>query len=248
MKVALTFDIERDIPNVLDSYFGVKVGLSKILALLDKFSLKCTFFCTGTVVKKFPEYIRSIEDKGHEIACHGLNHERLNKLTFNECQELIAYNRNILKETCQNSEIIGFRAPYLKPPKFLFAILHKLGFKYDSSIKSRKNPKLYKTYSYKIQEFTPLNISLRLPIGYFFLKNLILKKEIIILYFHPSEVIDIKSLMLNENFKGKLFKDYLIRPDRWIKTGDSFLIKIENFIKEALSRKAEFVTIKQLIE
>ncbi len=247
MKIALTFDIERDIPYVLDTYFGVKVGIPKILELLENFNLKGTFFCTGSIAKKFPEYIRSIEHKGHEIACHGLNHERLNKLTFNECQELIASNKKIIEETCQKSEIIGFRAPYLKPPNFLFAILHKLGFKYDSSIKSRNRTKFNKTNYYKIQEFTPLNISLRFSIGYFFLKNWILKNKIIVLYFHPLEIINAKNLMLTQKSRLNLFRDYLLRPDRWIKTGETFVTRMNRLIKFALSKKGEFVTLKDLI-
>ena len=248
MKIALTFDIERDLPNVLDTYLGVSVGLPKVLEILDNFSLKGTFFCTGTVVKKFPDFIQIIANKGHEIACHSLNHERLNKLSFNECQELIAHNKKIVEETCQNSEIIGFRAPYLKPPRLLFAILHNLGFKYDSSVKSLNRVKFNKRNYYKIQEFTPLNISLRFPIGNSIFKEWILKKKISILYFHPLDAIDVKSLMLCERSKFRLFKNYLIRPDRWINTGNSFIRRFENFIKEALSRSAEFVTVKQLIK
>ena len=45
MKIALTFDIERDIPNFLDTDFGLKIGLIKILNLLDDFQIKSTFFC-----------------------------------------------------------------------------------------------------------------------------------------------------------------------------------------------------------
>ena len=75
MKIALTFDIERDIPNVLDTYFGVKIGLIKILQLLDNYNIKGTFFCTGNVVKQLPEQINLIASKAHEIACHSINHE-----------------------------------------------------------------------------------------------------------------------------------------------------------------------------
>ena len=136
MKIALTFDIERDNPNFLDTYFGLKVGLVEILKILDKFNIKGTFFCTGKVAEQLPEAIRLIERKGHEIACHSLNHERLTQLTFKKCYEVIHQNKILIENITQNSEIIGFRAPYLRPPKFLFKILNNLGFKYDSSITS----------------------------------------------------------------------------------------------------------------
>ena len=40
MKIALTFDVERDIPNLLDTVFGVKIGLLRIIKVLDKFDIK----------------------------------------------------------------------------------------------------------------------------------------------------------------------------------------------------------------
>ena len=77
MKIALTFDVERDFPYILDTFLGVRVGLVNILKALDKFKIGSTFFCTGNVVERFPEIIRLIDSKGHEIACHSLNHEHM---------------------------------------------------------------------------------------------------------------------------------------------------------------------------
>ncbi len=250
MKIALTFDIERDIPNVLDTYFGVKVGLLKILKILDNFNIKGIFFCTGNVVEHLPEYIRLIERKGHEIACHSLNHERLNQLNFEKCQEIISQNKKIIENTCHKSEIIGFRAPYLRPPKFLFRILNNLGFKYDSSINSRKKLKYYQMNNYQIQEFPPFSnfyIFFRLPMSYFFSRKWIFKKKLIILYFHPWEAINMKDLIFNQKKKFDIFKNIMFRPDRWVNTGNSFLTRFSSFIKESISQKAKFITLKQLI-
>ncbi len=248
MKIILTFDIERDIPNILNTFFGVKVGLLKILKLLDNFNVNATFFCTGHVAKYLPEYIRLIERKGHEIACHGLSHERLNHLGFKKCQAIISQNKKIIENTCQNSEIIGFRSPYLNPPKYLFKVLNNLGFKYDSSIKSQKNVKCYQKYNDGIQEYPPsnYNISLRICINYSFLLKLMFKKEVIILCFHPIEWINMKEVLRNQMSGFNLFLNLSYRPDRWLNTGDKFNTKIHNFINNTLSKKAEFLTLKQL--
>lgn len=247
MKIALTFDIEKDIPGVLNSYFGVERGLPKIFEILDRFQIKGTFFCTGDVVKHLPEQINLIENKGHEIACHSLNHRRLNQLNLNECQEMISVNKKILEEICLSSKVIGFRAPYLKPPDFLFTILHNLGFKYDSSFKSNRKVDLNTLNPYPIREFQPLDISLRMPSGLSILKRRILKSEVVVLYYHPLEIIDAKNLMLTQKSRLNLFRDYLLRPDRWIKTGETFITRLNRLIKFALSKKAEFVTLKDLI-
>ncbi len=247
MRIALTFDIERDLPNVLDTYYGIETGLHKILDILDRYDIRGTFFFTGNIANKFPNYVRLVERKSHEVACHSLNHRRLNQLNLNECQEMISVNKKILEEICLSSKVIGFRAPYLEPPDFLFTILHNLGFKYDSSFKSNRKVDLNILNPYPIREFHPLDISLRMPSGLSILKRRILKNEVIVLYYHPLEIIDAKNLMLTQKSRLNLFRDYFLRPDRWIKTGETFITRMNKLIKFALSKKAEFVTLKDLI-
>jgi len=249
MKIVLTFDIERDIPRVFNSYFGVKIGLLKILKILDEFNVKGTFFCTGYIIEHLPEHVKLIEHKDHEIGCHSLNHERLNQLDFNSCYQSIYKNKKLLENLCQHSEIIGFRAPYLKPPLFLLKILANLGFKYDSSISSHRNMKKYKINNSQIYEFHPsnFNVFFRFPVNFQFLSKWIFKKNLTILYFHPWEAIDMKALVFNQINLFNKCKNYLIRPDRWVNTGDTFINRLRSFIKEALSKNVEFVTLKDLI-
>ncbi|GAH09903.1 unnamed protein product, partial [marine sediment metagenome] len=235
MKIVLTFDIERDIPGVFNSYLGVKTGLLKILNILDEFTIKSTFFCTGDIIEHLPDYVKLIESKGHEIACHSLNHQRLNHLDYNECYQIIYQNKNLLKNLCQDSDIIGFRAPYLKAPIFLFKILANLGFKYDSSISSPKNLKKYQISDSQIYEFHPSNFNLyfRLPVNLQFILKGLFKKNLTVLYFHPWEAIDMKALILNQPNRFKKYKNLLIRFDRWVNTGDKFINRLRNFIEEA---------------
>lgn len=249
MKIALTFDIERDIPNFLDTFYGVKIGLIKILQLLENYNIKGTFFCTGTVADQQPWAINLIENKGHEIACHSSNHERLYKLSFEECKEIISTNKKTLEKRTQKSEIIGFRAPYLKPPKYLFRILNDLGFKYDSSISTRKRLQYYQRNKHGIQEFHPLDIYtvFRLPLSSFLLRKWILNKEVIVLYFHAWEAINIKKVIVSQATKLNALKNILFRPDRWFHTGKPFIRRLSNFIEESKDKKAEFITLKQLV-
>ncbi len=245
MKIALTFDIERDIPNFLNTYFGIKNGLMRILDLLDEFSIKGTFFCTGKVVEDLPNYILLIEQRGHEVGCHSLNHGRLSQLTLEECRELIYQNKKLVEKLCNKSEIIGFRAPYLSPPKFLFEVLNKLKFKYDSSIDSPAKLHQYQINGNQIQEFHPSNYSIFFRLPYPFLKRKLFKKDLLILYFHAWEAINMKKLIFKQA-KFDAFKNILFRPDRWFNTGNSFMKILRNFVIESLTKKAEFITLKQL--
>ena len=250
MKIALTFDIERDIPSVFNSYFGVRIGLKKILDLLDEFKIKGTFFCTGAIVEQLPEHIALIEQQNHEIACHGLSHERLSRLDYDTCFKSIQQNKRLLEELCQQSEIIGFRAPYLKPPSFLYEILADLGFRYDSSGNPPKKSSNYQYDTSKILKVPPSNFNafFRLPLNFRILFSRIYKREVTVLYFHPWEAIDMKSLIFDQNNPFIKYKNFLFRPDRWFNTGAKFIDKLRTFIARALSRNLEFSTLKDLVE
>ena len=83
--------------------------------------------------------------------------------------------------------------------------------------------------------------------SYFFSRKWIFKKKLIILYFHTWEAVNMKDLMVNQKKVFDIFKNIMLRPDRWFNTGNSFLTRFNNFIKESISKKAEFITLKQLI-
>ncbi|MHA2394270.1 MAG: polysaccharide deacetylase family protein [Promethearchaeota archaeon] len=249
MKISLTFDIERDFPHVLDTYYGIKFGVPKIVDVLESFRIKGTFFCTGNVAEHFPDKLKLIESKGHEIACHSLNHEPLRLLNYENCYELIFQNKTILENICKNSEILGFRAPYLQPSKDLIKVLNNLGFKYDSSFRSEKMVDIHHLTKYKIQEFHPLSFNsfLRLPFTYSFYRKWLFKKGLIILCFHPWEATSMRDIILNRIRGFDRIKHIILRPDRIINTGKSFITRISKFIKESLYMKAEFIMLNQLL-
>ncbi|MBD3197975.1 MAG: polysaccharide deacetylase family protein [Candidatus Lokiarchaeota archaeon] len=244
MKISLTFDIERDNPNFLDTYKGLTEGLPKILKLLDDFKIKGTFFCTGFIARINSNVIRSIERRGHEIACHGLDHERLSKLNYSECKKIISRNREILQNLCE-SKIYGFRAPFLDPPQFLPSLLENLDFSYDSSFKKRREN--YESAN-SILEFPPSQFSVffRFPFGYQFLRKRIFQMDSIVLYFHPWEAINMRKLLNNETTAVDLIKKGLFRPDRWIHTGRKFLTNLRSFISDSIIKKINFLPLRDL--
>ena len=79
------------------------------------------------------------------------------------------------------------------------------------------------------------------------MRKWIFKKNLIILTFHPWEAIDMKALIFNQGNIFTIFKNVFFRPDRLAHTGNKFNTGLSNFIKESISRKAEFISLKQLI-
>jgi peptidoglycan/xylan/chitin deacetylase (PgdA/CDA1 family) len=61
--VFLTFD-DGPVPEVTPD----------VLAILDQFDIKATFFCVGDNVRKYPELFQEVIDKGHHIGNHTFNH------------------------------------------------------------------------------------------------------------------------------------------------------------------------------
>jgi len=247
MKIALTFDVERDIPNLLDTYNGLEDGLKKIIEILDKFEIKGTFFWNVDAARKFPNILRSLVINGHEIASHGMFHERLTNLKYQKCKEIITQSRDIL-ENLSNTKIFGFRAPYLKPPKFIFQVLEESGYLYDSSLPNFDKNQEFNKDKYQIYEYPPYNFNFYFRISFlnFLLKRKLKKRELTVLFAHPWEAIDIKKLLKEKTTRKTRMKNLFLRPDRWKNTGDKFLKRFERFIKEYISKEYKFIILKEI--
>lgn len=137
----LTFDIE-------EWYLNQKKGgpveknaeydryLNAILNKLDERKLKATFFCVGEMGRLFPEVIRKIQQRGHEIGCHSNIHTWLNKMTEAECREDTHQAVDSL-EQCIGEKVRSYRAPAFsigEKNKWAFEILAENGIERDASI------------------------------------------------------------------------------------------------------------------
>jgi len=108
----------------------------RLLELFAARSVKATFFVLGWVARRSPGLVRRIQQAGHELACHGMNHQliyRQSPATFlAETREAKA-----LIEDAGGVRVRGYRAAsYSITRDSLWAIdtLAALGFEYDSSI------------------------------------------------------------------------------------------------------------------
>jgi len=48
--------------------------VQQILGFFDEIGFKSTFFVTGVIAGYYPDLVREIADRGHEIACHNFRH------------------------------------------------------------------------------------------------------------------------------------------------------------------------------
>src|SRR5262249_22343987 len=59
----------------------------RLLSVLGKYNVRCTFFVLGEVAEKFPDQIRAIRRAGHEIGSHGHRHLPLFKREQTEFED-----------------------------------------------------------------------------------------------------------------------------------------------------------------
>lgn len=111
-------------------------SVDALLTMLDRHGVRGTFFTLGWVATHRPEVVRSIVDAGHEIASHGLFHERVTALTPGTFREDIRASKRALEDVC-GTEVLGYRAPsfsIVPGYEWAFDALIEEGYRYDSSL------------------------------------------------------------------------------------------------------------------
>ena len=113
--------------------FGARVGVWRILRLLDKYGIKSTFFIPGHTADTYPEITREIHKRGHEIAHHGYLHESTANLKYEE--ELDVLNKGIKSlKAITGENPLGYRSPAWDISHNTIKLLLEHGFIYDSSM------------------------------------------------------------------------------------------------------------------
>ncbi len=108
----------------------------RTLALLDRTSTRATFFVLGWVADKFPELVRRVTDRGHEVAVKGYYHRGIHDMTPEEFTA-DAIRAKAAAEAATGRPVVGYRlADGWLSPDDVWALdaLTRAGFGYDSSI------------------------------------------------------------------------------------------------------------------
>jgi peptidoglycan/xylan/chitin deacetylase (PgdA/CDA1 family) len=142
LSVCLTFDFDALSPWVLEMAEGNVAALSRgefgavavprILALLERHDLPATFFVPGHTALAYPELVRQIRDRGHELGHHGWVHEPLSKLEPAAERHLLERGLEALDRVA-GVRPAGYRAPGVDVSVNTVEILVEHGFVYDAS-------------------------------------------------------------------------------------------------------------------
>jgi len=274
----LTFDIEEwyhfDIFSTEDMWLDypprIDLYLPRVLDQLDEYNTKATFFCLGWMARTYPEIIKRIQQRGHEIACHSDKHFFVREMTpesFNE-------DLRLALDSIQNvtgQKIVSFRAPAFTISEdaiWAFEILAENGIENDCSIFPTTRtfggfpsfgeaaPTLVKYKDYNIKEF-PINTGKVLGKqfvfgggGYFrlfpysLIKNLMYKSNYNMTYLHMRD-FDYEQPRFKYLSNSRYFKSYFGIKGAYPKfkkmLHDFKWINVEQAVE-----KLDFHTIRQL--
>jgi peptidoglycan-N-acetylglucosamine deacetylase len=122
--------------------FGPVEALPRILTLLRTHEIRASFFIPAWVAEHYPDAVRAIVDGGHEIGCHGDEHERVSELPPDREEAILARSVEVLTRL-GGTRPIGYRAPAWQLSAATIPLLVQYGFAYSSNMMDRLSPYLH---------------------------------------------------------------------------------------------------------
>ena len=141
--VALSFDADHETNELRDGgksfgrlswgQYGNRVGVPRILKLLDRHDVKATFYVPAVAALLHEDEQRQVVAEGHEIGIHGWIHE-LNSILPYEAERDLMFRSTDALERITGIRPVGLRTPSWDFSPNTLAIEKELGLLYDSSL------------------------------------------------------------------------------------------------------------------
>jgi polysaccharide deacetylase family protein (PEP-CTERM system associated) len=106
-----------------------------ILSLLDELGVRATFFLLGMTAERYPDLVRELGARGHDLACHGYEHTRVFEQSPDTFRRDLERSVELI-ESLTGRRPTGYRAPAFsinRDTVWAYETLCDLGFQYDSS-------------------------------------------------------------------------------------------------------------------
>ena len=88
----------------------VCANTERLLDIFDEFGIRSTFFVLGWVGERHPDLVKTIAQRGHEIASHGYSHRLVYDQTRPAFRDDVRRAKAIL-EDAGGRTVLGYRAP-----------------------------------------------------------------------------------------------------------------------------------------
>ena len=141
--VALSFDSDHETSDLREGgksigrlawgQYGNRVGVPRILKLLDRYGVKASFYVPAVTALLHPDEQRRIIAEGHEIGIHGWIHELNSVLPYEAERDLMLRARDVL-EKITGVRPVGARTASWDFSPHTLRIEKEMGLVYDSSL------------------------------------------------------------------------------------------------------------------
>jgi polysaccharide deacetylase family protein (PEP-CTERM system associated) len=114
----------------------VERNTERILELLAASSAQATFFVLGWIAQRHPALVRRILADGHELASHGSDHMRVDRLSPEAFRADVRQSKRVLEDV-GGVLVRGYRAPTFsisRDSSWAHAVLLEEGYLYSSSV------------------------------------------------------------------------------------------------------------------
>ncbi len=101
---------EKKIAISFDCAWGTE-HTDEILDVLERENVRATFFMVEFWAEKYPEYVKKIDEKGHEIGTHSSTHSYMSKLSEAQIRDELTTSSEAI-ESVTGKKVALFRPPY----------------------------------------------------------------------------------------------------------------------------------------
>src|SRR5271168_676964 len=142
---ALSFDSDHETNELRDGgksigrmawgQYGNRVGVPRILRVLEKHGVNASFYVPAVTALLHPDEQRRVVAEGHEIGIHGWIHELNSVLPYEAERDLMRRSSDTL-EQITGVRPVGLRTPSWDFSQHTLEIEREMGLTYDSSLMS----------------------------------------------------------------------------------------------------------------
>ncbi|MBO5353042.1 MAG: polysaccharide deacetylase family protein [Lachnospiraceae bacterium] len=117
---------KKQIALTFDGAWGNE-DTATLLEILERQNVTATFFFTGGWISSFPEDVKTILAKGHEVGNHSENHKQMSTLSKEQCKEEIQIVHDKVRELT-GLEMTVFRPPFGDYDDTVIQAANELGY------------------------------------------------------------------------------------------------------------------------
>lgn len=118
---------EKKIAISFDAAWGAEYT-SRIMDILEERDIKTTFFLVGFWMDKYPERVKEIAKRGHEVANHSTTHPNMSKLSREQIINEIMTTQEKIEKLAGDRSVRLLRPPFGDYNDLLIQTCRELGF------------------------------------------------------------------------------------------------------------------------